>query len=168
MGAYLSLSLPILVVAAALQASLAPQIRVLGGSPDFVLLTVLSWSANSEFDEALTWAIVGGIVQDLLSAAPTGTSAVGMIVLVFGVHLFNQRLYGVGFILLALLVVGGTVLKETITALILAIAGMYGDYLTAFSYVIVPSALYNLALLAPTYWLLRRIQKFFRRERRIF
>ncbi|MEO1441171.1 MAG: rod shape-determining protein MreD, partial [Chloroflexota bacterium] len=110
MGAYLFTSLPILILASAAQASVVPQIRILGGGPDLVFLAVLSWSVNSEFDESLTWALVGGILQDLLSAAPTGTSALGLIVVVFIVHLLNQGLYRVGLPLLTLLVVTGTVI----------------------------------------------------------
>lgn len=168
MGAYLTLSVPVLVVAAALQSSLVPQIRVLGGGPDLVLLIVLSWSVHSEFDEALTWAFVGGIVQDLLSAMPTGTSAMGLVILVYVVHLLSERLYGIGFVLLSMLVVAGTVLKGSIGALVLAITGMPSDFFTVFSYVIVPSTVYNLALIAPTYWFFRRIQKRVQREPRVF
>lgn len=168
MGTQLSLSLPILIVAAALQSSLVPQIRVLGGGPDFVLLIVLSWAANSDFDEALTWAFVGGIAQDLLSVAPTGTSTIGLLPLLFATHLLNRQLYRVGFLLLALLIVSGTIFKETVFATVSALAGYPVDYIAMFSYVILPSIVYNLALLAPTYWFVRRVQKIFQRTPRVF
>ncbi|MEL6270987.1 MAG: rod shape-determining protein MreD [Chloroflexota bacterium] len=168
MGAYLFTSLPILILASAAQASVVPQIRILGGGPDLVFLAVLSWSVNSEFDESLTWALVGGILQDLLSAAPTGTSALGLIVVVFIVHLLNQGLYRVGLPLLTLLVVTGTVIKEFIFALTMILTGMTGDFVNLFSYVIVPTALYNLALIAPAYIILRQIQKRLTREKRVF
>ncbi len=168
MLAYLSVSIPILALAAALQSSLVPQIRILGGGPDFVLLLVMSWSVNSEFDEALTWAFVGGIVQDLLSAAPTGTSSLGLILIVTVVQILDRRLYRVGFLLLSLLVVAGTLLKETVFALVMSFVGFPADFLNALSYAIVPSALYNVALLAPAYWFVRRVQKRVQPAPRVF
>ncbi|HRF94610.1 MAG TPA: rod shape-determining protein MreD, partial [Aggregatilineales bacterium] len=61
------LSFPILIVAAILQATFMPQIRLLGGSPDLVFLVVLAWSINAELDSSVLWAFVGGISLDLLS-----------------------------------------------------------------------------------------------------
>ncbi|MEM6530136.1 MAG: rod shape-determining protein MreD, partial [Chloroflexota bacterium] len=165
---YLLTSLPILILAAAAQASIVPQIRILGGGPDLVFLAVLSWSVHAKFDEALTWAFVGGIIQDLLSAAPMGTSAMGLIVVIFIVHLLNQGLYRVGFLLLTMLVVTGTVIKEFVFALVMTLVGMGGDLVNTFSYVILPTTLYNLVLIAPAYIILRQIQKRLAREKRVF
>ncbi|MEM6284205.1 MAG: rod shape-determining protein MreD, partial [Chloroflexota bacterium] len=119
-------------------------------------------------DEALTWAFVGGIIQDLLSAAPMGTSAMGLIVVIFIVHLLNQGLYRVGFLLLTMLVVTGTVIKEFVFALVMTLVGMGGDLVNTFSYVILPTTLYNLVLIAPAYIILRQIQKRLAREKRVF
>lgn len=168
MGAYLSLSIPILILAAAVQSSFAPQIRVLGGSPDLVFLVVLSWSVGSEFPESLTWAFVGGIIQDLLSAAPLGASALGLIVVVFAVHLLNRGMYRIGFLLLAMLVVAGSLFKETLFALVMAIIGFPNDYQALFSYVVIPTAIYNLAVFAPVYIVIRQIHRRTRPQSRVF
>ena len=60
------LSIPLLGVAAALQASLMPQIRLLGGEPDLVFLLVIAWAINRELEDGVIWAFVGGILLDLL------------------------------------------------------------------------------------------------------
>ncbi len=168
MGLHLSLSLPILILAAAIQSSFIPQIRILGGSPDLVLLTVLCWSIDSELDEALTWAFVGGIVQDLMSAAPLGTSALGLVLIVFMVWRLSQGVFRVGPLLLTALVVAGTVIHQTVFALVLAVVGLPGNFLNLFSYVIVPSAVYNLAVVAFVYLIVRQLQKRLRPKNRTF
>lgn len=168
MGSNLFLSIPILSLAVALQVSISPQIRILGGAPDLVLLIVLCWSVNSQFDESMTWAFVGGIVADLLSAAPLGTTSMGLILIVFIVHLFQQRLYRVGFLLLLPMVLAGTLLKETLFAIVLAFVGLGSNYGTMFFYVIVPTALYNAAAIWVIYFFVRRIQKRLPREKRVF
>lgn len=167
MGAYLSLSIPILALAVAIQSSFVPQIRVLGGGPDLVLLIVLAWSVYSELDESLTWAVVGGILQDLMSAAPTGASALGLVLIVFIVYLLNSQLYHVGLLSLLVLAVVGTVIKETMFAFVLSLVGMGSDYFSMFSYVIAPSAVYNGALIWITYGFVRRIQKRIKRYQTI-
>lgn len=168
MGAYISVSLPILLLAAAMQSSIVPQIRVLGGGPDFVFLAVLSWSIHADLDEGITWAFVGGILQDLLSAAPTGASVLGMLLMVFVVYGLNRQLYRVGLLLLAVLAFGGTFVEETTLALVLALTGLGSDYLLQFSYVMIPTAFYNLALIWIVYAVLRPLQRRIKREPRVF
>jgi len=168
MGAHLSLSLPILILIAAIQSSFVPQIRILGGSPDLIMLTVLCWSVDSDLSEGLTWAFVGGIVQDLLSVAPIGASALGLILIVFIVSLLSRGLFRVGPILLSALVVTGTVLHQSVFAFILAATGMPSSYLTTFTYVIVPSAIYNLAAVAFVYFFVRQAQKRLRPNKQAF
>ena len=168
MGAYLTLSIPVLSLIVALQTSISPQIRVLGGAPDLIFLIVLSWAVNTDLDESFTWAFVGGVIADLMSAAPLGTTSLGLVILVYIIHLFQQRLYRVGLILLLPFTLAGTLLKETIFAIVLALVGLGSDYGIMFFYVMVPTMIYNLALIWVVYFLVRRIQKRLPRETRVF
>ena len=111
---------------------------------------------------------MGGIVQDLLSVAPIGASALGLILIVFIVSLLSRGLFRVGPILLSALVVTGTVLHQSVFAFILAATGMPSSYLTTFTYVIVPSAIYNLAAVAFVYFFVRQAQKRLRPNKQAF
>ncbi|MDN4552600.1 rod shape-determining protein MreD, partial [Salmonella enterica] len=73
MGRYLSI--PILLIAAILQSTVVPQFRLGGGGPDLIMMAVLSWILLSNAEEGAFWAVVGGIIQDLISGLPTGTTA---------------------------------------------------------------------------------------------
>ncbi len=156
MGSYWSL--PLIVLAVILQSSVIPQIRIFGGEPDLLFLMLLSWSINGRIEQNVTWAFVGGITQDLLSAAPAGTSVVGLVLIVFGIDQLKQQVYRIGFMLVLGLVIAGTVLQKVVVMLIAGFSGFTVAPIQNFTYVILPTIAYNLVFIGPVYWLVRRIQ----------
>ncbi len=166
MGNYLSI--PILALVAALQATFVPQIRLLGGGPDLIFLVVLAWSINIKLEGGVTWALVGGILQDLFSAAPTGTSAVGLIIIVFAVNQLVRQVQRVGIILLLGLALAGTLFQQVMMIVLLGLLGFNVDLIGDLSDVVFPTMLYNLVLILPIYWLIRRIQRRFAADSRYF
>jgi rod shape-determining protein MreD len=165
MGAYISISFPLLFLAVVVQSSFVPQVRVLGGGPDLVLLLVLTWASDAELDEALVWAFVGGIMQDLLSAAPTGAHTLGMIPTIAAVYFLGQQVYRVGPLLMLVVLFAGTFVKETVLWLVMTLASYQNDPLNLVSNVILPSAMYNVAAGIPVYVVVRWIQRRSRRSR---
>lgn len=153
------LSVPFLIIAAALQASFVPQIRLLGGGPDLVFLLVLAWSINSELEEGVVWAFVGGIAQDLLSAAPSGSSVMGLLILVFAISGLGRQVYRIGFVTLIGLVLVGTTVQQIILMIILALSGFRIEWLTDLSFVVAPTIFYNLIFIWPVYWFVRIVQR---------
>jgi rod shape-determining protein MreD len=63
------------VVAALLQASVVPYLRVAGATPDLVLVAVLLWGSFGLFDCAMLAAFIGGIVIDALLLRPLGSTS---------------------------------------------------------------------------------------------
>lgn len=162
------LSIPLLLLAAFLQVTFVPQIRVLGGAPDLVFLLVVAWSINASLDTGVIWAFVGGVLADLMSAAPTGASVVGLVLLVFALHLIQQQLYGVTFLVLVGVVLVGTVFHWLVLAMVAGLAGYRTLTPANFTFVVLPTVAYNLAFILPVYWLVRRIQRRIEREGRFF
>lgn len=169
------LSLPLLALAAALQVSLAPHISILGGTPDLVLLVVVAWSLNATLEQGVLWAVIGGLCKDLLSAAPLGTSIVGMVLLLSFVSLVRQQLYAVGVFTLVWVIMLGTVIQFVTTIIILVGSGFepaftnqlgYGVIFQEISYILLPTIVYNLIGIFPTYWVVRRLQRAGSRPRR--
>lgn len=152
-------SVPILLVAVVLQVTLIPQIRLLGGMPDLVFLVVLSWSINTRLEDGVIWSFVGGILYDLLSGAPTGTAVLGMLFVVFGISGIGQQVYSIGFLLLAGAVIVGTIFKQLVLYFVLTLGGFEVEWIVMIGYVLVPTLIYNIALIAPVYWFIRGIQK---------
>ena len=165
MGNYLGI--PLLMLAAALQVSFIPQIRILGGEPDFPFLLVLSWAVFARLEEGVAWAVFGGIVRDLVTAAPTGTSVLGMVIVVFIVDRLKQQIFGVGLIPLVGLVIGGTFLQKLIYLFVITFAGYEVPPLDMLTYVILPTVAYNLVVFWPVYWFVRRFLRPSAEPRRI-
>jgi rod shape-determining protein MreD len=165
MGTFLSL--PILILAAALQVAVGPQISIFGGRPDFVFLLVIAWALNGALEPSITWALVGGVCKDLLSAAPLGTSALGLVVIVFLLNALRSQFYTVGFFTLIWATVLGTFFVQALTLVILILSG-FGPASTGLSIVgiigqefvsnLLPTLFYHLTAIVPVYLIVRRLQ----------
>lgn len=175
MGSFLSI--PILALVAALQVTVVPQFAILGGRPDMVFLFVVAWALNSSLDEAVIWAFAGGIIKDLLSALPVGSSVVGLVILVFAIHFIRQQIYRISIISLVWITLLGSLFYQLMILLIMFLTGFQPAFLsrlglaplvTDLTYVILPTIVYNLVLVFPVYWLVRRIQKRVGREKPFF
>jgi rod shape-determining protein MreD len=153
------LSVPVLALAAVVQATFVPQIRILGGGPDLILLFVLAWSLNSKLEHGVTWAFVGGIMQDLMSAAPTGVSTLGMLLIVFAIHLIRREVVTLGFVLTVTLVVAGTITYYLVFMVMLNAVGFQFRLIDSFGTIILPTLIYNLAFIWPVYWIARQLQR---------
>ncbi|MDL1899685.1 rod shape-determining protein MreD [Anaerolineae bacterium CFX9] len=157
MGAYLSL--PILFVAVVLQSTFVPQARILGGQPDLTFLLVIAWAMHAPFRESIAWAMVGGIMQDLMSAVPTGASALGMIILIYVLDRVREQLVGVGLLTLIGFVLAGTLWQHLVFQGVMLISGFSIRPLSTLTNITLPSMAYNLILMIPIYWIVRRIQR---------
>jgi len=157
MGYYLAI--PILIIAAALESSVLPYVRLYSGQPSIVLLLVLCWGLHAPLEEALFWAFVGGIFQDLLSITPLGTSTIALVLVLFGVEVIRKQVYRVSIITLMGMILTGTVLHEIIVFIVLALIGAPRDLAEVLPYVLMPEIFYNLILMLPIYVILRFIQR---------
>jgi len=165
MGNYISIV--ILGLAAIFQSTFLPQIRILGGRPDLVFLIVIAWSFNARLEEAVVWAFVGGIAQDLLSDAPTGTSVLGMLIIIFAINGITRQLYRINLLFIAAVIFVGSLTQQLIVMSIIALTGHQIDFVDNFSYVALPTVVYNLLAVWPIYWVIRRIQRRLTDTRRI-
>ena len=84
----LQIGAPLLILAALLQASVLPTLRISGGQPDLVVIITLAWALLDDGVEAALWAVVGGLALDLFSGAPMGFSTLRAITMVCEVCCF--------------------------------------------------------------------------------
>lgn len=157
MGYYIAL--PLLALAAALESSVLPYLRLYSGQPGLVLLLVLCWGLHAPLEEALFWAFVGGIFQDLLSILPLGTSTIALVLVLFAVEFIRKQVYRVSIVTLMIMILAGTVLQEVISFIVLSLIGAPRDLGEVLPYVLVPEIFYNLILMLPLYGFLRLFQR---------
>ena len=172
MGRYLSI--PILSLAAALSASIMPQMiefaaAVLGsftpilentrGQISLVLLVVMTWSVRSSLTDSFVWAFVGGIAMDLLSILPLGASSFALVLIVFAIHIVSHQLYQVRIVSILVMTVLSTFFLQFFTWQILVLLGNSYDIPALIRLVLMPTIVYNLAAALPVYGFVRWMQK---------
>lgn len=168
MGSFISL--PILLLAALLQASILPLVFPIGGGPNLSFLFVLAWAINGELRQSVVWALIGGLLLDLLSALPLGTSSLGMLILVFVISGVGQQVYRIGIPLLGSLTLLGTFFYEMLVIVLIDLYELLGlmptdrvgfnpNWLQDITIIVLPTMFYNVLLIWPIYWWMRRVQR---------
>lgn len=148
----LALGLPLLILAAMLQGSLLPYLRIQGGQPDLVLLVVVSWSLLGRNLEGMAWAFAGGIFLDLFSGAPLGVSSMGLVLAAFVTGLGGAPVERRNLFLPPVMALIGTAAFHATTLVALVVLGLQPPTWSAsLSYVTLPSALLNFAIALPTF-----------------
>jgi rod shape-determining protein MreD len=85
-------ALPVLALLALCQLTLLPNIRILGVMPQLVFVVVLAWAILQGIEAGIVWAFIAGILLDLISPAPFGTTALVYIIVVLTIGLLNMAL----------------------------------------------------------------------------
>jgi rod shape-determining protein MreD len=153
------LAVPILMVAVVLQTSFFPAFFAGIGQPELVMLLVLSWAVHAAWEEALFWVFLGGILQDLLAPAPTGTSVIALLLLVFAIKWLDSGLYRLNIVFLTGFVIFGTLVHHLVLVLVLAVIGYATNLADMVQLYTLPTIAYNLLAIVPVYFVLRWIQK---------
>lgn len=136
---------------------------------DIILMLVLAWTLIDGFEEFLPWAIVAGLFYDLAYFSPIGTHILILAVLSYCLSFFSKRfsleIRGTGLLLVMAFVVGTTLGSRIITvALEFGVDALKTD-LENFRILIgvfLSSALLNLVIFFGLYFMIRKIEKFFR------
>src|SRR5258708_19621642 len=128
-----------------------------GGGPDLILMVVLSWMMLAGLEEGLIWAIVGGILQDLVTGVPTGTTALALVVIA-GLENLVLGPVGKGNLIIPPLVMSVcTVLYQALLAVLLAVLGRLSilgrsaDLGYVLTYVTLPTVMFNFVLMFPIF-----------------
>ena len=68
------------VVAALLELSIVPYLRIGSAQPDLVLVLAITWTILIGIEGGLVWAFLGGLVIDILAPRPLGSTAFVLLV----------------------------------------------------------------------------------------
>ena len=172
MGRYLSV--PVLVLATALSASILPQLVGFGvgllgnvtpilnnsrGQLSLVMLLVLAWSIRSDLLSGFVWALVGGVLLDLYSATPIGTSSAALMIIVYAANGAAQKLYRMRIVTLLAMTLFATLFLQAYTYFAILLLGLSYDILMVIRLVFIPTIIYNLVGALPIYAIVRLIQR---------
>ena len=138
--------LPVAALLAIFQATAAPQIRIVGGSINLLLLVAMLWEQIEERGEGYVWAFGGGFVLDLMSGGPFGASILGLLAAVYVASLLGGGLFRDRVFLPLITAVAGTFAYNGVYLILLRLFGVPIDIVPAIAQFILPSALLNMLL----------------------
>lgn len=151
------IGIPILIVAAILNATVMAEFRIGNGAPDLVFLFVVSWALLVDLRDAMFWAVIGGVMQDMFSVAPLGASSLGLVVVVFLSDLAFGQISRRNILIPPVVAVAGTVIYHLGIMLALQMANISVPLTRGLVYVTVPTMVYNTILIIPVFRLVGRI-----------
>lgn len=144
-------AVPFFILVTVLQAALFSRLSLLGVTPQVVPLLVLAWGYVRGAHEGVTWAFVAGLLLDLFSITPIGSSSLALILAVLVAAFARERLPGGQFFMPLLLATLGMLTFLLADLLLLRLLG----YPTSWqSPVTLPlAALLHGGLMLPLLWL---------------
>ena len=155
--AYL-IGIPLLSLLAILQSSILMYLPLLEARPDLVLLAVMSWSLVGEFEEALVWGFVGGVVLNLMTELPFGVLPIIMVLITYLLSRTVERFWGTNPITQLGGMLLGSLLFHGYVLVVLFFSGRAIILLDALTRVVFPSIFANLLLSLPVLQLLAGLQ----------
>jgi len=147
----------LLLPAALLQVTLAPRLELFGAFPNFVLLVVVGWTLVRGAGVGIRWAIVGGLLLDLLAPGPLGVHALALAVAAYGTGFLKRSFEPDPFFLPSASAALATVAYNLVLVALSEALGRPVALLPVLQAWVAPSALYGAVLLPPLLLLLRRI-----------
>ncbi|MEO8456832.1 MAG: rod shape-determining protein MreD [Chloroflexota bacterium] len=127
-------------------------IKVLGVTPDFVLIFAACWAVVRGEPEALFVVPVAGLARDLTTSDPLGTSMLAFVPIVLLAAVARQQVIDSDFPPAIAVVAAGTLAFGIIQSLVLALTGESVAVWEVFLRVIVPGIVVN-ALFTPIVYL---------------
>jgi rod shape-determining protein MreD len=153
------IGIPILVTAAILNVTVMAALQLGGGTPDLVFLLVVSWAMLVDLPHALFWAVVGGVTQDMLSVAPLGTSALGLVVVAFVADSIFGDVPRTNLLIPPVVAAAGTVVYHLGILAVLWLVDYRVPLERGLFYVTLPTVIYNTILIVPVFRILGMIHR---------
>ncbi|MDH5508051.1 MAG: hypothetical protein OEZ02_12590 [Anaerolineae bacterium] len=147
----------ILGAAAILQTTIIPQIPLLNGTADLVLLVLLSWILRKHTQGAWQWALIAGAVIGLASALPFWIPLASYLLITFLAQWIQQRIWQVPILTLLIITFIGTLIIQIFTTIYLLVSGTNLPIGLVFNQIILPSMILNIILVLPVYSLMGEI-----------
>lgn len=127
-------------------------IKVLGVTPDFVLIFAACWAVVRGEPEALFVVPMAGLARDLTTSDPLGTSMLAFIPIVLFASIARQQIIDSDFPPAVAIVAAGSLTFGIIQSIVLAATGEHIAVWDVFIRVIVPGVVIN-ALFTPIVYL---------------
>ena len=140
-----------------IQTSLLAHLRILQGTADLVLLTLLVWLMQPQLPRPRLWELFVGLLAGWVSALPWPVAVVAYAAAGELTLALRRRLWQTSVLLYLFLVVSGTVIVQGISWAALQAQGIAIPWQMAVAQVMLPSAVLNFLLALPVHSLITEI-----------
>jgi rod shape-determining protein MreD len=156
---------PVLMIVAVIDATFMQLFRLWGGAPSLMLMVIVSWTLVADLEDALPWAVMGGIMRDLLSVSPTGSSAVAFVVIVIAIDRIFPKINWHNIAIPPPTVLVASYVYGLMMFGFHRIAGWDVPFLDGLWYIILPGAIMNFAAILIVFRLIGGVNNFLRPQR---
>lgn len=152
---------PLVALLAIMQTSLVPRLTVGAARPQLVMTWIVCWAVVRGRGEAMSWAIFGGLLLDLLSQMPPGAHLLAMTAVVFIADLGHKVMQGSTALFASAAVFAASLAYGIVLLGVLAVAGHPIQLADTVILNILPGAVLNLAVLIPIFVVQRTVDQRF-------
>jgi rod shape-determining protein MreD len=156
----LIIGIPLMAGLAIMQSAIISYMPFLEGTPNMVLLVVVSWSLIGRSREAMILGLFGGVFLDMLSILPVGSTSISLILIAYLISLLEGGFWESNFFTPLVATLVATVMFFSLTILTLLLAGRTLDLLSSLTRIFLPSLFLNLVICLPIYHLTGWIANF--------
>ncbi|MBN2556060.1 MAG: rod shape-determining protein MreD [Anaerolineales bacterium] len=153
------IGVPTLLLLAVLQSTVFSQIGFLDGQPDLILVILIAWSLAGRADEAMVFALIGGVFLDLLSGTPFGATSIIYVAALYMISLVEGKFWKGHFLLPPAITLFTSLVIYAYSLGVLFLIGHQVDLSYALARVILPGTFINLLLALPAYHLMSNFQE---------
>jgi rod shape-determining protein MreD len=152
---------PVVALLAVLQTSLVPRITLGAARPQLVMTWIVCWAVVRGRGEAMSWAIFGGLLLDLLSQMPPGAHLLAMTAVTFLADLGHKVMTGSTALFALAAVFAASLAYGMILVGVLALTGHSVQVADTVILNLLPGAVFNLAVLVPIFLVQRALDQRF-------
>jgi rod shape-determining protein MreD len=152
----------VLTLVVLVQATLLARVRLIGATPNLLLVVVVCWSLIRGLYDGLVWGFVGGLALDVLAGLPLGTSSLALMATTPLAGLGKNSVFPGSLTLPILLVALATPVYGWVVLLSEMIRGIPVDWLASTVRIIGPEIAFNAALTVIAYPALRWLETHYR------
>lgn len=140
-----------------IQATVVARIRVLGASPNLLLVSTIAWGLLHSVREGVIWAFAAGLGLDLVTGTPLGTSSLAAMTACLLTGLGRNRVFANNLWWPMVVVALATPVYGWIVLLTQQLRGLPVDWVASTARVIGPELVLNVAIMVVVYPVLRAL-----------
>jgi rod shape-determining protein MreD len=146
----------VILASVVLQSILLNHLTIVGAKPDLILLVVVFLGLFKGSTGGAMAGFCGGLIYDLMSSSLLGLNALSLTLVGFLVGLIHGKVYGENIVLQVVLAFAATLMSNILFFLLSAIFHLASPLGHGLGRIILPAALYNICLVLPIFWVMRK------------